>query len=197
MKKKLNEVKRRGKGIVVTFGRFQPPTSGHELVIDKVLDVANRMGFEHRIYTSTSQNNTKNPLQYSEKVGFLKALFRKANIYEDSRVINPFYMMKQLSDQGYKNVVLVVGSDRVRDLRDQISKYINHEDKSKSLEFDNFRVISSGKRDPDAEGTAGMSGTKMRQAVLDDEFEAFMSGLPRGTTDRLARRIFNAIRKAL
>ena len=181
----------------MTFGRFQPPTSGHELVMNKVIDVANRLGFEHRIYTSTSQGNVKNPLRYKEKVGFLRAMFKKNNIVEDSRVINPFYMMKQLSDQGYKDVVLVVGSDRVKDLRSQISKYIKHKDKDKSFEFDKFRVVSSGKRDPDAEGTAGMSGTKMRQAVMDDEFDLFMSGLPRGTTQRLGQRLFNAIRKAL
>lgn len=192
---RLNEAKRRG--IVVTFGRFQPPTSGHELVMNKVLEVANRLGFEHRIYTSTSQGNAKNPLRYREKVGFLRAMFTKNNIVDDSRIINPFFMMKQLSDQGYKDVVLIVGSDRVKDLRSQISKYINHKDKDKSFEFDKFRVISSGKRDPDAEGTSGMSGTKMRQAVADDDFPLFMSGLPRKTTNRLGQRLFNALRKAL
>lgn len=194
--KRLSEQRRR-RGIVVTFGRFQPPTSGHELVMRKVLSVAKKMGYDHRIYTSPSSSNAKNPLRYKEKVRFLRALFPKANIYEDSRIINPFFMMKQLSDQGYKDVILIVGSDRVNDMSSQISKYIGHSDKDKSFEFDNFRAISSGDRDPDAEGAAGMSGTKMRQAVADDEFELFMQGLPRGTTPRLGRSLFNAIRKAL
>ena len=132
--KRLSEQRRR-RGIVVTFGRFQPPTSGHELVMRKVLSVAKKMGYEHRIYTSPSQNNTKNPLRYKEKVRFLRALFPKANIYEDSRIVNPFFMMKQLSDQGYKDVILIVGSDRVNDMSSQISKYIGHSDKDKSFEF--------------------------------------------------------------
>ena len=67
----LSEVKKRGRGIVVTFGRFQPPTSGHEKVVDKVTSVAKRMGFESRIYTSPSQNNVKNPLRYKDKVRFI------------------------------------------------------------------------------------------------------------------------------
>ena len=182
---------------MVTFGRFQPPTSGHEKVVDKVLSVARKMSFDSRIYTSPSQNNVKNPLRYKDKVRFLRAMFPKANIYEDAKIINPFYMMKQLSDQGYKNVVLVVGGDRIESMQDQISRYIKHKDKKKSFEFDNFNVVSSGKRDPDAEGTTGMSGTKMRAAVQDDDFELFTQGLPRATTKRLARSLFNAIRKAI
>ncbi len=194
--KRLSE-QRRSRGIVVTFGRFQPPTSGHELVMRKVLSVAKTMGYEHRIYTSPSQSNVKNPLRYKEKVRFLRALFPQANIYEDSRIINPFFMMKQLSDQGYKNVILIVGSDRVVDMSSQIKKYIKHRDKEKSFEFDNFKAVSSGDRDPDAEGAAGMSGTKMRQAVADEDFELFMQGLPKRTTPRLGQSLFNAIRKAL
>jgi FAD synthase len=193
----LNEVKKRGRGIVVTFGRFQPPTSGHEKVVDKVLSVAKRMGFDSRIYTSPSQNNAKNPLRYKDKVRFLRAMFPKATIHEDAKIINPFYMMKQLSDQGYRNVVLIVGGDRIENMEKEISKYIKHKDKKKSFEFDNFKVVSSGKRDPDAEGTTGMSGTKMRAAVQDDDFELFTQGLPRATTKRLARSLFNAIRKAI
>mgnify|MGYP005994323453 CR=1 FL=1 len=193
----LSEVKKRGRGIVVTFGRFQPPTSGHEKVVDTVLSVAKKMGFDSRIYTSTSQNNAKNPLRYKDKIRFLRAMFPKAKIHEDSRIINPFYMMKQLSDEGYKNVVLVVGGDRIEGMRKEISKYVKHKDKKKSFEFDNFNVVSSGKRDPDAEGTTGMSGTKMRAAVQDDDFDLFKKGLPRATTQRLARSLFNAIRKAI
>ena len=193
----LNEVKKRGRGIVVTFGRFQPPTSGHEKVVDKVLSVAKRMGFESRIYTSPSQNNVKNPLRYKDKVRFLRAMFPKATVHEDAKIINPFYMMKQLSDQGYRNVVLIVGGDRIADMKREISKYIKHEDKKKSFEFDNFEVISSGKRDPDAEGTTGMSGTKMRAAVQDDDFDLFSQGLPKATTKRLAKSLFDAIRKAI
>lgn len=193
----LNEVKKRGRGIVVTFGRFQPPTSGHEKVVDKVLSVAKRMGFESRIYTSPSQNNVKNPLRYKDKVRFLRAMFPKATVHEDAKIINPFYMMKQLSDQGYRNVVLIVGGDRIADMKREISKYIKHEDKKKSFEFDNFSVISSGKRDPDAEGTTGMSGTKMRAAVQDDDFDLFSQGLPKATTKRLAKSLFDAIRKAI
>ena len=194
----LKELKKRKRGgIVVTFGRFQPPTSGHEKVVDKVISQAKRMGFDHRIYTSPSSGNIKNPLKYNEKVSFLRAMFPRATVQRDSKIINPFYMMKQLSDEGYTDVVLVVGGDRIEGMQREISKYIKHEDKKKSFEFENFRVISSGKRDPDAEGTVGMSGTKMRQAVKEGDFDSFKLGLPKKTTVKLSRSLFNAIRKAL
>jgi len=193
---KLREKTNRG-GIVVTFGRFQPPTSGHEKVVDKVISQAKRMGFDHRIYTSPSSSNTKNPLKYPQKVSFLRALFPRATVQKDSRISNPFFMMKQLSDEGYKNVILVVGGDRIEEMQRQIGKYINHKDKNKSFEFDNFQVVSSGRRDPDSEGTVGMSGTKMRQAAVEDDFDTFKSGLPKKTTQRIARSLFSAIRKAL
>ena len=183
--------------IVYTFGRFQPPTSGHQLLIDKVISVAKKQGAEHRIYPSVSNDPKKNPLSHTDKVKFMKQMFKKANIVNDKKIITPFHAAKQLSDQGYKNVILVVGGDRVADLRKQISQYINHKDPKKAFYFDSFKVVSAGKRDPDSSDISGMSASKMRKAVSDKDFDLFMKGMPDSVSKTAAKKLYNAIAKGM
>ena len=183
--------------IVYTFGRFQPPTSGHQLLIDKVISVAKKQGAEHRIYPSVSNDPKKNPLSHTDKVKFMKQMFKKANIVNDKKIITPFHAAKQLSDQGYKNVILVVGGDRVADLRKQISQYINHKDPKKAFYFDSFKVVSAGKRDPDSSDISGMSASKMRKAVSDKDFDMFMKGMPDSVSKTAAKKLYNAIAKGM
>ncbi len=165
------------KAIVVTFGRFQPPTIGHQKLVDAVVANARKERAEHRIYPSRSHDAKKNPLQPKDKVRFMKKMFRGANIVDDNDIRTPFHMLKQLSDEGYKNVILVVGGDRVNEFDRQIRPYINHSDPKKSYNFDNFEVRSAGERDPDAEGVEGMSASKMRAAAVDGDFDSFESGV--------------------
>ena len=186
------------KSIVFTFGRFQPPTSGHEKLVDKVVSVARKFGAEAAVYLSPSEGGQKNPLPLKDKEKYMKSFFgRSVDIYADSTFNNPFYVMKNLSDQGYKKVYLVVGSDRVSELKKNISKYIGHSDKSKSYEFTEFDVISAGDRDPDAEGVGGMSASKMRAAVVEGDYAAFKSGLPSTANNRSAKSLYDKLRDKL
>lgn len=181
------------KSIVFTFGRFQPPTSGHERLVDKVVSVARKVGAEAAVYLSPSEGGQKNPLPLKDKEKYMKSFFgRSVDIYADSKFNNPFYVMKNLSDQGYKKVYLVVGSDRVSELKKNISKYIGHSDKSKSFDFTEFDVVSAGERDPDAEGVAGMSASKMRAAAASGDYESFSLGLP--STFKQGEKLFKDIR---
>jgi len=182
------------KAIVVTFGRFQPPTIGHKKLIDAVVGVARKERAEHRIYPSRSNDKKKNPLQPKDKVRFMKKMFKGANIIDDDSIKNPFAMMKQLSDEGYKKVILVVGGDRVSAFDKQIRPYIGHKDPKKRYEFDEFKVVSAGERDPDAEGIEGMSASKMRAAVEAGDFESFQGGVG---NKAVAKQLYNALKKAM
>ena len=180
------------KKVVFTFGRFQPPTSGHQLLIERVQQVAKKLGAEHRIYPSPSQDAKKNPLSHSDKVKYMKKMFKGANIMNDKKMINPFKVAEQLSEQGYTHVTMVVGSDRVNEFKKSIGKYVGPD----GYNF-KFNVVSAGKRDPDAEGVVGMSGSKMRQAVKDGDLASFSKGVPSGMNKRDVQGLFKAIKKGM
>ena len=195
--KRLDEATQ--KGVVFTFGRFNPPTVGHGKLIKKVEDEARKRGFESRIYASTSEGNKKNPLKYNDKIKYMRQGFKssKNSIINDPSMKNPFFVAKKLSDEGVKDVVLVVGGDRVADLDREIRKYINHKDPRKSFNFDSFEVVSAGRRDPDADDVSGMSASKMRSLALADDFSGFLDGTPSDMPDRTASMMFDDIKRAL
>lgn len=184
------------KSVVLTFGRFNPPTMGHEQLIKTVIKVAKAYGgAEHRIYTSMSTDSKKNPLPYVKKIKFLRKAFPSVNIIEDTDVITVFHALKKLSNDGYKKVILVVGSDRVKEFDRSIRRYINHSDKSKAYYFDEFKVVSAGERDPDAEGVSGMSASKMRGFVAQNDLESFLAGVPSRMPKRDATSMFNNLKR--
>ena len=188
---------RKGGAVVFTFGRFNPPTSGHEKLIDAVKRVAKQTRAEHRIYPSHSQDAKKNPLPHSVKVKYMRKFYKGANIVDDKTAKSPFHVCKDLSDKGYKHVILVVGGDRVEELKKLITQYINHPDPKKSFNFDKFEVVSAGKRDPDAEGISGMSASKMRASAGSGDLESFKRGLPSTASDKDARDLFIILRKSM
>ena len=187
------------KGVVFTFGRFNPPTAGHGKLIDKVMGEAKNRGFDARIYSSTSEGDAKNPLKYNEKISYMKKGFpsAKRSIISDSSMKNPFFVAKKLSDEGVKDVVLVVGGDRASELDKEIRKYIDHKDPRKSFNFDTFEVVSAGQRDPDADDVSGMSASKMRALAASDDLSGFLEGIPSGMDDRTASKMFDDVKRAL
>jgi RimK family alpha-L-glutamate ligase len=185
------------KGMVFTFGRFSPPHAGHELLINKVLKVAKQHKFEHGIYASKSHDKTRNPLKYKDKIALMKKAFKGANVVNNPKLVNPFFVAKKLSDDGYKHVILVVGGDRVDEMDKNIRPYINHSDPNKSFNFETFKVVSAGKRDPDSSDVSGMSASKMRATAADGDFETFKSGVPSGMSDKDAQKMYNTIRKEM
>ena len=178
--------------ITIAFGRFNPPTIGH----GKLLDAAKKAaaGGEMKIYPSRSQDEKKNPLDPDMKVSYMKKLFPdyKENIINDSEMKTIFDVLTTANEDGFRNVNIIVGADRQAEFENLATKY-----NGDLYDFDTIRVISAGVRDADAEGVEGMSASKMRIAVADDDFDAFKRGLPKGTKDADTQAVFDAVRTGM
>jgi phosphopantetheine adenylyltransferase len=183
----------KGKPVVFTFGRFNPITSGHEIAINDIIKKAKSKGGTPFVFTSQTQDKKKNPLSYNDKTKFLKKFWGKMMI-KDSKVRTAFEALKWLSDKGYTDVTMVVGSDRVAQFEKNIRPYIKHKDKSKSYEFDKFEVTQAGV----ARGKSNaMSATLMRGYATDGDLETFKTGVPSMANDKDAEELYNAVRKGL
>lgn len=179
--------------IVVTFGRFQPPTIGHEKLINKVTSLAK--GNNYRIFTSQTTDPKKNPLSYSDKIKFLRKMFPKhgRNIIEDKSIRSIFDALVKINQQGFTKVIMVVGSDRTDEFARLLNKYNGIEGKHGLYNFtDGIQIASSGERDPDDDGVTGMSASKMRAAANDNNLELFTKGLPKDFKE--SSELFNAVR---
>jgi hypothetical protein len=184
----------KSKTIVVAFGRFNPPTSGHQLLFNKVVDTAAKMGADHAIGISQTQEPKKNPLSPSRKLYWLNQLFPSVNFVSNTKIQTPFDLMYALSKKGYTHIIIVSGEDRAEGY-DMIRKYIGHKDPDKRLDIKRLDVVSL-KRDAKSRGVSGMSASKMREAVAKGNLKAFTSGLP--TTGReTAKRLFDEIKKGM
>jgi nicotinic acid mononucleotide adenylyltransferase len=179
------------KKVVFAFGRFQPPTTGHELLVNAVKKLAGTTA-DHVIYASKTEDKKSNPLPVARKVYFLKRMFPKTNfVAASAEVRTPIEAAKELNKK-YKNIVLVAGSDRVASFQKLLNDY-----NGKEYHFDTIEVVSAGERDPDSDTASGMSGTKMREAAVAGDFNKFKKGLPHTLTELDGRRLMNDIRKGL
>ena len=184
------------KTLVTAFGRFNPPTIGHQKLIDKVAKVAGKN--DYQIYPSQSQDAKKNPLSYNDKVKFMRKMFPKhaRNIYMDKNVKTALHIADRAYKEGYTEFVYVAGSDRVNEFKVLLNKYNGKERKDGFYNFkDGIQVISAGERDPDAEGVSGMSASKMRAAAADNDLELFATGLPKNFGE--VQELLNAVRKGM
>ena len=177
-----------------TFGRYNPPTIGHEVLFNKVKDIAR--GGKYRIYASQSVDQKKNPLEYKSKIKLLRKMFPKhaRNIIEDTKVRNVFDVLVQMYDEGFKRVTMVVGSDRVKEFEILINKYNGVKGRHGFYKL-SFNVVSAGERDPDSDGAEGMSASKMRMAAQQNDLKLFSSGLP--SNFKRTEDLFNAVRKGM
>jgi len=181
------------KTIVFAFGRFQPPTIGHGLLIKKVIDLAKSLRADHVIYASKTQDSKKNPLSVKQKVFYLRRMFPNAKFSPAEDNTRTFIEVLKFFDKtGYKNVVMVAGSDRILEYQKLIDRY-----NGKDFNFTSVKVVSAGERDPDADGAAGMSGTKMREAAIKNDFESFRTGIPSTLSDKETKSLMNAIRLSM
>ena len=173
---KKEEVLHEDKSIAFTFGRFNPPTSGHEKLIRKVKSISAN---DHKIYLSRSQDSKKNPLSPDVKFRFMRDIFKA---YRQDLEISPTNMvldlLTKLHNKNYSDVTMVVGSDRVREFENILNKYNDVKSRHGYYNFDKINVVSAGERDPDAEGTTGISASKMRDAAAKGDVETFKKGLP-------------------
>ena len=181
-----------GDTLTVSFGRFNPPTVGHE----KLLKAAQKasQGGDLKIYPSRRQDPKKNPLDPDMKISYMKKMFPdfEENIVNDRNMKTIFNVLVMASEEGYRNVNIVVGSDRQAEFENLAQKY-----NGDLYDFDLIRVISAGARDADSEGVEGMSASKMRKAVMDDDFESFRRGTPKTLDDGETQALFDAVRQGM
>lgn len=182
---------------VFTFGRFNPPTTGHKKLIDSVKSIADKQGAGHTIFASQTQDKAKNPLPHDEKVGFMKKMFPDTNIHGGGDVKTVLDAARHMQAKGVTHGTLVVGSDRVDEFHNLLSKYNKSPsdpdyDPTKHFHVSHLTVVSAGQRDPDAEGIEGMSASKLRSHAASGNFNEFKKGVP---NKEHAQSMYDAIRK--
>ena len=180
------------KKVVFSFGRINPPTTGHEKLIKHVKGLADKEGADHLVVASHSQDAKKNPLTPEQKKVHLARAFPNTNIQIADKE-NPTFMhhLRKLHSQGYSHVTMVAGSDRVPDYQKIVNQYNGP---GKDFNFKSIKVVSAGNRDPDAEGTEGMSASKMREHAKNNDLDSFKKGLPKHMSHEHATDLFNDVR---
>ena len=180
------------KSVAFAFGRFNPPTIGHEKLINKVKSQPTN---DYKIFLSRSEDPKKNPLSPRDKLTIMKKLFPS---HARSIQINPTNMVLDLAtdlhNKGYTDVTMVAGSDRVREFETILKKYNGVKSRHGLYDFKSIKVVSAGERDPDAEGATGMSASKMRDAASKGDIDNFKKGLPRNAD---AVSIMKQVRKGM
>lgn len=178
--------------LTVVFGRFNPPTIGHEKLLNSASKVA--AGGMFKIYPSRTQDPKKNPLNPDTKISFMRKMFPKygEQIVNDENMKTIFDVLVRANEEGYSVVNIVVGSDRQAEFENLANKY-----NGDLYEFDEINVVSAGVRDADAEGVSGMSASKMRKAAAEDDLRSFRQGIPQTLDDAETERLFKAIKSAM
>ena len=180
-------------GAVVVFGRFNPPTTGHEKLLKSAGTEASRTGADLRIYPSRSVDAKKNPLQPGTKIEYMQKMFPDyaESIKDDPNAKTIFDVLIACQNLAYKSVTIVVGQDRLAEFQGLAQKY-----NGDLYDFEEIKVISAGQRDADAEGLEGMSASKMRDAAAKDDFKAFAKGIPNiGNMDK--KNLYNILQKSM
>ena len=178
--------------LTVAFGRFNPPTTGHEKLLDTV--AANSDEGDYVIIPSRSQDKKKNPLDADMKVSVMRQMFpqHSERIVNDPQNRTIFDVLKKAHMDGYTNVRIVGGGDRVAEFEKLSGNY-----NGKLYQFDNLEVLSAGDRDPDGDDVSGMSASKQRKAAAEGDFAAFRKGVPSALNAKQTKELYNNIRAAM
>ena len=193
--KKVKPQQTQVKGVVVVFGRFNPPTIGHEKLLKAAANEAKRTGSELKIYPSRTQDAKKNPLDPGTKINFMKKMFPdyEESIMDDGGSKTIFDVLTSAYNAGYKNATVVVGQDRLAEFQGLAQKYNG----SDLYNFENIMVLSGGSRDPDADDVSGMSASKLRSHAAEGDFNAFSRGVPNTLKTMQKRELYNTVRKQM
>ena len=182
------------KTFTFTFGRFNPPTIGHEKLIRTVAS----QGTHYMIFLSRSQDSVKNPLSPSVKLNYMMMMFKNYAAYIK---IAPSNMVLELAtkiyNMGYKNITMVVGSDRISEFKSILTKYNDERNRHGYYNFKNIKVVSAGERDPDEEGVTGMSASKLRNYAAKGDLKNFKRGVPGNLNDKQKNDLFFDVRKGM
>ena len=176
------------------FGRMNPPTVGHAQLIDTVAKAA--QGGDYFVFVSQTQDSKKNPLDYATKIKFLKALFpdQASHIVYAPELKTIMQVAEWLYNAGYRAVTFAAGSDRLDSFKKLLTDYNGKEGGNVYYKFDSINFVSSGDRDPDADGIAGVSASSAREATSQGNFEAFAQATGAG---KLAKPLYDAVRKGM
>ena len=182
------------KSFTFTFGRFNPPTIGHEKLIRTVAS----QGTHYMIFLSRSQDPVKNPLSPSVKLNYMMMMFKNYAAYIK---IAPSNMVLELAtkiyNMGYRNITIVVGSDRISEFKSILTKYNDERNRHGYYNFKNIKVVSAGERDPDEEGVTGMSASKLRNYAARGDLKNFKRGIPGNLNDKQKNDLFFDVRKGM
>ena len=185
------------KTVFFTFGRMNPPTVGHEKLMNELAKKSGKNS--HKVFLSQSEDKKKNPLPYQEKVKMVRKFFPKhaRQVMLDKKIKNVFDVATRLFNEGYKNLTMVVGSDRVTEFNTLLNKYNGVKGRHGLYNFNRISTISAGDRDPDADDVTGMSASKMRKVAAEGNFSQFTQGLPRSVSNAEAKKVYNQVRKGM
>lgn len=181
-------------GVVVVFGRFNPPTIGHQKLLDRAAKEAEKRGYELRIYPSRSQDAKKNPLTPQMKISYMRQMFPDYadNIIDDKGSKTIFNVLTGANAEGHSNMIIMVGQDRLGEFQGLSHKY-----NGELYNYDQLEVVSAGDRDPDSDDVTGMSASKLRLAAAEGNFKKFAKGVPNtlGNTEKM--ELFNVLRRSM
>lgn len=181
-------------GVVIVVGRFNPPSKNHESLIRAGFSQANRKGYEYRIYPSRIQDSLTNPLNPSSKIEYMSLMYSKYADYivdsEESKTI--FDILESLYNDGYSDVTVVVGQERLGEFQSLI-----HKGEGETYQFNNIEVVSAGVKDPDSEVEDPGSSALMRAAVAMNDYERFQAGLPTGISNDVKQQLFASLKKTM
>ena len=180
--------------LTIAFGRFNPPHLGHLQLMDTAASSAEQEGSDYMIVPSRSQDKKKNPLDADTKVSIMRRMFpqHSERIVNDANTRTIFDVLKKAHNDGYANVRIVGGADRVKEFDKLANNYNNN-----LYQFDNIEVVSAGDRDPDSEGVEGLSASRMRLAAAENDFKTFRAGMPPEMKPKDAKEIFNSVRASM
>ena len=180
--------------LTLAFGRFNPPHAGHQQLMDIAAASAEQEESDYIIVPSRSQDAKKNPLDADTKITLMRAMFpqHSERIVNDGANRTIFDVLKKAHNDGYSNIRIIAGQDRVKEF-DKLSQNYN----GQLYQFDNMEVVSSGERDPDSEGVEGLSSSRMRLAAAEGDFKTFRAGLPEDTPRKMAMTLFDTVRQTM
>ena len=186
------EVEKTKGTLTVAFGRFNPPTTGHEKLLNTVASSSD--DGDYVIIPSRSQDKKKNPLDPDMKVSVMKQMFpqHSEKIINDPSNKTIFDILKRAHNDGYAGVRIVGGADRQKEFDKLVNNY-----NGKMYQFDNIEVRSAGDRDPDSDSVEGMSASKQRKAAAENDFDGFLRGVPTAMNKKAARELFDNVRKSM
>ena len=180
--------------LTLAFGRFNPPHAGHQQLMDIAAQSAEQEESDYIIVPSRSNDKKKNPLDADTKVSMMRQMFpqHSERIINDTGNKTIFDVLKKAHNDGYANVRIIAGQDRVKEF-DKLSQNYN----GSLYQFDALEVLSSGERDPDSDGVEGLSSSRMRLAAMEGDFKTFRSGLPEDVPRKQAMLLFDTVRQGM